>query len=127
MSSQNILLSSTVWRQDHNGFSHQDQGFIDLATNKSPSVTRVYLPPDANTLLVVADECLRSTDCINIIVADKQKHLQFTTMDEAIVHCAKGLGVWRRASNDEGEEPDVVMAPGGDIATQALCLQAIMR
>jgi xylulose-5-phosphate/fructose-6-phosphate phosphoketolase len=128
VSSQNILLSSTVWRQNHNGFSHQDQGFIDLATNKSPSVTRVYLPPDANTLLVVADECLRSTDCINIIVADKQKHLQFTTMDEAIVHCAKGLGVWRRASNDEGEELDVVMAPGGDIATQeALAAKATLR
>jgi xylulose-5-phosphate/fructose-6-phosphate phosphoketolase len=128
VSSQNILLSSTVWRQDHNGFSHQDPGFIDLVTNKSPSVTRVYLPPDANTLLVVADECLRSTDCINIIVADKQKHLQFTTMDEAIVHCAKGVGVWRRASNDEGEEPDVVMASCGDVATQeALAATAILR
>jgi xylulose-5-phosphate/fructose-6-phosphate phosphoketolase len=128
VSSQNILLSSTVWRQDHNGFSHQDPGFIDLVTNKSPSVTRVYLPPDANTLLVVADECLRSTDCINVIVADKQKHLQFTTMDEAIVHCAKGLGVWRRASNDEGEEPDVVMASCGDVATQeALAATAILR
>jgi xylulose-5-phosphate/fructose-6-phosphate phosphoketolase len=88
VSAQNILLSSTVWRQDHNGFSHQDPGFIDLVTNKSPSVTRVYLPPDANTLLVVADACLHSTDCINVIVADKQKHLQFTTIDEAIVHCA---------------------------------------
>jgi xylulose-5-phosphate/fructose-6-phosphate phosphoketolase len=128
VSSQNILLSSTVWRQDHNGFSHQDPGFIDLVSNKSPSVTRVYLPPDANTLLVVADECLRSTDCINVIVADKQKHLQFTTMDEAIVHCAKGLGVWRRASNDEGEEPDVVMASCGDVATQeALAATAILR
>ncbi|MGF6600816.1 xylulose-5-phosphate/fructose-6-phosphate phosphoketolase [Paraburkholderia sp. GAS448] len=128
VSSQNILLSSTVWRQDHNGFSHQDPGFIDLVTNKSPSVTRVYLPPDANTLLVVADECLRSTDCINIIVADKQKHLQFTTIDEAVVHCAKGLGVWRRASNDEGEEPDVVMASCGDVATQeALAATAILR
>ena len=128
VSSQNILLSSTVWRQDHNGFSHQDPGFIDVATNKSPSVTRIYLPPDANTLLVVADECLRSTDCINIIVADKQKHLQFTTIDEAIVHCAKGLGVWRRASNDEGEEPDVVMASCGDVATQeALAAAAILR
>ncbi|MPW22726.1 phosphoketolase [Paraburkholderia sp. CNPSo 3157] len=128
VSSQNILLSSTVWRQDHNGFSHQDPGFIDLVTNKSPSVTRVYLPPDANTLLAVADECLRSTDCINVIVADKQKHLQFTTIDEAIVHCAKGLGVWRRASNDEGEEPDVVMASCGDVATQeALAATAILR
>jgi xylulose-5-phosphate/fructose-6-phosphate phosphoketolase len=128
VSSENILLSSTVWRQDHNGFSHQDPGFIDLVTNKSPSVTRVYLPPDANTLLAVADGCLRSTDCINVIVADKQKHLQFTTIDEAIVHCAKGLGVWRRASNDEGEEPDVVMAACGDVATQeALAATAILR
>ncbi|MFM0007532.1 phosphoketolase family protein [Paraburkholderia dipogonis] len=128
VSSENILLSSTVWRQDHNGFSHQDPGFIDLVTNKSPSVTRVYLPPDANTLLAVADGCLRSTDCINVIVADKQKHLQFTTIDEAIVHCAKGLGIWRRASNDEGEEPDVVMAACGDVATQeALAATAILR
>ncbi|WP_035993980.1 phosphoketolase [Paraburkholderia caribensis] len=128
VASQNILLSSTVWRQDHNGFSHQDPGFIDLVTNKSPSVTRVYLPPDANTLLVVASECLRSTDCINVIVADKQKHLQFTTIDEAIVHCAKGMGVWRRASNDEDVEPDVVMASCGDVATQeALAATAILR
>ncbi|MHB9836606.1 phosphoketolase family protein [Paraburkholderia terrae] len=128
VASENILLSSTVWRQDHNGFSHQDPGFIDLVTNKSPSVTRVYLPPDANTLLVVANECLRSTDCINVIVADKQKHLQFTTIDEAIVHCAKGMGVWRRASNDEDVEPDVVMASCGDVATQeALAATAILR
>jgi len=128
VASQNILLSSTVWRQDHNGFSHQDPGFIDLVTNKSPTVTRIYLPPDANTLLAVTDQCLRSTDCINVIVADKQKHLQFTTMDEAIVHCAKGIGIWRRASNDEGEEPDVVMASCGDVATQeALAATAILR
>jgi xylulose-5-phosphate/fructose-6-phosphate phosphoketolase len=128
VSSQNILLSSTVWRQDHNGFSHQDPGFIDLVTNKSPTVTRVYLPPDANTLLAVADQCLRSTDCINVIVADKQKHLQFTTIDEAIVHCAKGIGIWTRASTDEGEEPDVVMASCGDVATQeALAATAILR
>ena len=100
--SQNILLSSTVWRQDHNGFSHQDPGFIDLVTNKSPSVTRVYLPPDANTLLAVADQCLRSTDCINVIVADKQKHLQFTTIDEAIVHCAKGIGIWAAREQRRG-------------------------
>ena len=128
VASQNILLSSTVWRQDHNGFSHQDPGFIDLVTNKSPSVTRVYLPPDANTLLAVADQCLRSTDCINVIVADKQKHLQFTTIDEAVVHCAKGIGIWARASNDQGEEPDVVMASCGDVATQeALAATAILR
>ncbi|MFM0694323.1 xylulose-5-phosphate/fructose-6-phosphate phosphoketolase [Paraburkholderia sp. GV068] len=128
VASENILLSSTVWRQDHNGFSHQDPGFIDLVTNKSPSVTRVYLPPDANTLLVVADQCLRSTDCINVIVADKQKHLQFTTIDEAVVHCAKGMGLWRRASNDEDMEPDAVMASCGDVATQeALAATAILR
>ena len=128
VASENILLSSTVWRQDHNGFSHQDPGFIDLVTNKSPSVTRVYLPPDANTLLVVADQCLRSTDCINVIVADKQKHLQFTTIDEAVVHCAKGMGVWRRASNDEDVEPDAVMGSCGDVATQeALAATAILR
>jgi xylulose-5-phosphate/fructose-6-phosphate phosphoketolase len=128
VASQNILLSSTVWRQDHNGFSHQDPGFIDLVTNKSPSVTRIYLPPDANTLLVVADQCLRSTDCINVIVADKQKHLQFATIDEAIVHCAKGIGIWTRASSDEGVEPDVVMASCGDVATkEALAATAILR
>ena len=128
VSSQNILLSSTVWRQDHNGFSHQDPGFIDLVTNKSPTVTRVYLPPDANTLLVVADQCLRSTDCISVIVADKQKHLQFTTIDEAVVHCAKGIGIWARASNDQGQEPDVVIASCGDVATQeALAATAILR
>jgi xylulose-5-phosphate/fructose-6-phosphate phosphoketolase len=128
VSSQNILLSSTVWRQDHNGFSHQDPGFIDLVTNKSPSVTRVYLPPDANTLLAVAERCLRSTDCINVIVADKQKHLQFTTIDEAMVHVAKGMGIWARASNDEGVEPDVVMASCGDVATQeSLAATAILR
>jgi xylulose-5-phosphate/fructose-6-phosphate phosphoketolase len=128
VASQNILLSSTVWRQDHNGFSHQDPGFIDMVTNKSPSVTRVYLPPDANTLLVAADRCLRSTDCVNVIVADKQKHLQFTTMDEAIVHCAKGFGIWARASTDAGEEPDAVLASCGDVATmEALAAAAILR
>ena len=128
VASENILLSSTVWRQDHNGFSHQDPGFIDLVTNKSASVTRVYLPPDANTLLSVMDHCLRSTDYVNVIVADKQKHLQFTTIDEAIVHCTKGLGIWKRASTDEGEEPDVVLASCGDVATmEALAAAAILR
>src|SRR4051794_27953730 len=128
VASENILLSSTVWRQDHNGFSHQDPGFIDLVTNKSSSVVRIYLPPDANTLLSVADHCLRSTDYINVIVADKQKHLQFTTIDEAAVHCAKGLGIWPRASTDEGHEPDVVLASCGDVATQeALAAAAILR
>jgi xylulose-5-phosphate/fructose-6-phosphate phosphoketolase len=128
VASENLLLSSTVWRQDHNGFSHQDPGFIDLVTNKSASVTRVYLPPDANTLLSVADHCLRSTDYVNVIVSDKQKHLQFMTIDEAAVHCAKGLGIWVRASNDQGGEPDVVMASCGDVATQeALAATAILR
>jgi xylulose-5-phosphate/fructose-6-phosphate phosphoketolase len=128
VSSENILLSSTVWRQDHNGFSHQDPGFIDLVTNKAPSVTRIYLPPDANTLLSVADHCLRSTDCINVIVADKQKHLQFTTMDEAIIHGTKGMGIWERASTDGGDEPDVVLACCGDVATmEALAAASILR
>jgi xylulose-5-phosphate/fructose-6-phosphate phosphoketolase len=128
VASENILLSSTVWRQDHNGFSHQDPGFIDVVANKGPSVVRVYLPPDANTLLAVADRCFRSTDCINVIVADKQKHLQFVTIDEAIAHCAKGMGIWARASTDAGEEPDVVLASCGDVATmEALGAAAILR
>jgi xylulose-5-phosphate/fructose-6-phosphate phosphoketolase len=128
VSSENILLSSTVWRQDHNGFSHQDPGFIDLVTNKSSEVTRVYLPPDANTLLSVADHCLRSTDYVNVIVSDKQKHLQFMTIDEAIEHCEKGLGIWQHAGNDQGSEPDVVMASCGDVATmEALAATAILR
>ncbi len=132
VASQNILLSSTVWRQDHNGFSHQDPGFLDLVTNKSPSVTRIYLPPDANSLLAVANDCLRSTDCVNIIVADKQKHLQFLSMDEAIKHVAKGIGIWSWASNDdegtEPDNPDVVMAACGDVpTTEALAATAILR
>jgi xylulose-5-phosphate/fructose-6-phosphate phosphoketolase len=128
VASENILLSSTVWRQDHNGFSHQDPGFIDLVTNKSASVTRIYLPPDANSLLSVADHCLRSKDYINVIVADKQKHLQFLTIDEAIIHCTKGLGIWARASTDAGEEPDVVLACCGDVATlEALAAASILR
>jgi xylulose-5-phosphate/fructose-6-phosphate phosphoketolase len=128
VASENILLSSTVWRQDHNGFSHQDPGFIDLVTNKGPSVVRIYLPPDANTLLSVADHCLRSRNYVNVIVADKQKHLQFTTIDEAVVHCAKGVGIWSRASTDAGEEPDVVLACCGDVATmEALAAAAILR
>ena len=128
VSSENILLTSTVWRQDHNGFSHQDPGFIDLVTNKGPAVVRIYLPPDANTLLSVADHCLRSKDKVNVIVADKQKHLQFTTIDEAIVHCTKGMGIWARASTDAGAEPDVVLAGCGDVATmEALAAAAILR
>src|SRR4051812_36551700 len=128
IASENILLSSTVWRQDHNGFSHQDPGFIDVVTNKSAAVARIYLPPDANCLLSVADHCLRSTNYVNIIVADKQRHLQFLTIDQAISHCTKGVGIWAKASNDQGSEPDVVMASCGDVPTlEALAATAILR
>jgi xylulose-5-phosphate/fructose-6-phosphate phosphoketolase len=128
VSSLNILVTSTVWRQDHNGFSHQDPGFLDLVTNKSPSVTRIYLPPDANCLLCVADHCLDSTDKINVIVADKQKHLQYLGMDEAIAHCTKGIGIWDWASTDQGCEPDLVMACAGDVPTmEALAATALLR
>jgi xylulose-5-phosphate/fructose-6-phosphate phosphoketolase len=118
ISSLNLLITSTVWRQDHNGFTHQDPGFLDLVVNKSPSVCRIYLPPDANCLLSVADHCLRADNYVNVIVADKQKHLQFLTMDEAIKHCTKGLGIWDWASSDQGQEPDVVLVGCGDIPTQ---------
>jgi xylulose-5-phosphate/fructose-6-phosphate phosphoketolase len=128
VSSANLLLSSTVWRQDHNGFSHQDPGFIDVVTNKSPTIARIYLPPDANCLLAVADRCLRSTNCINVIVADKQKHMQFTTIDEAVAHCERGMGIWHRASTDGGAEPDVVLAGCGDVTTlEALAAAALLR
>jgi xylulose-5-phosphate/fructose-6-phosphate phosphoketolase len=130
ISSLNILLSSVVWRQDHNGFSHQDPGFIDLVTNKSPDVTRIYLPPDANCLLSVADHCLRSTDYINVIVSDKQMHRQYLTIEEATNHCAKGIGIWPWASNDNraDDEPDVIMACCGDVPTlEALAATAILR
>jgi xylulose-5-phosphate/fructose-6-phosphate phosphoketolase len=118
ISSLNLLITSTVWRQDHNGFTHQDPGFLDLVVNKRPEVCRIYLPPDANSLLCVADHCLKSTNYINVIVSDKQKHLQYMTMEQAIVHCTKGLGIWPQVSNDEGTEPDVVMASAGDIPTK---------
>jgi xylulose-5-phosphate/fructose-6-phosphate phosphoketolase len=128
ISSINLLITSTVWRQDHNGFTHQDPGFLDVVVNKNPEVTRIYLPPDVNTLLSVADHCLRSHDDINVIVADKQMHLQYMDMDEAIRHCTKGLGIWDWASNDQGTEPDVVMAGCGDIPTQeALAATALLR
>ena len=132
VASLNILLSSVVWRQDHNGFSHQDPGFIDLVTNKSPDVTRIYLPPDANCLLSVVDHCLSSTDYINVVVSDKQKHLQYLTMDEAVRHCTKGIGIWEWASNDDqGKEPDVpdvIMASCGDVPTmESLAATAILR
>jgi xylulose-5-phosphate/fructose-6-phosphate phosphoketolase len=118
IASLNILVTSTVWRQDHNGFTHQDPGFLDVVVNKSAEVTRIYLPPDINSLLSVADHCLRSENYVNVIVCDKQKHLQFLTMDEAIVHCTKGIGRWDQACTDQGTEPDVVMASAGDIPTQ---------
>jgi xylulose-5-phosphate/fructose-6-phosphate phosphoketolase len=128
VSSINLLITSLVWRQDHNGFTHQDPGFIDVVSNKSPHVTRIYLPPDANCLLSVADHCLKSTNYINVIVADKAPHLQFLTMDEAIRHCTKGIGIWDFASTDAGHEPDVVIASAGDIPTaEALAATAILR
>ncbi len=128
VSSLNILLSSTVWRQDHNGFTHQDPGFLDVITNKTSVVTRIYLPPDANCLLSVMDHCLRSTDYINVVVADKQPHLQFLDMDDAIRHCTKGIGLWEWASTDGGEDADVVMACAGDIVTiESLAATAILR
>jgi xylulose-5-phosphate/fructose-6-phosphate phosphoketolase len=116
--SLNLLITSTVWRQDHNGFTHQDPGFLDLVVNKSPDVCRIYLPPDANTLLSVANHCLNSIGYINVIVADKQKHLQYMSMEEAITHCTKGISIWQKASSDQGSEPDVVMACAGDIPTK---------
>jgi len=126
VSSLNLLITSTVWRQDHNGFTHQDPGFLDVVVNKSADVCRIYLPPDVNTLLSVANHCLKSTGYINVIVSDKQKHLQYMTMDEAIVHCTKGIGIWQKASNDEGSEPDVVMACAGDIPTKEALAAAVM-
>jgi len=117
IASLNYLLTSHVWRQDHNGFSHQDPGFIDHVVNKKADVIRVYLPPDANTLLYVADKCLRSRDFVNVIVAGKQPQPQWLDMDAAIKHCTAGIGIWEWASNDQGGEPDVVMACAGDVPT----------
>jgi xylulose-5-phosphate/fructose-6-phosphate phosphoketolase len=126
--SLNLLITSTVWRQDHNGFTHQDPGFLDVVVNKNPHVTRVYLPPDVNTLLSTADHCLRSRNDINVIVCDKQSHLQYMDMDAAVRHCTKGLGIWGWASNDQGSEPDVVMVGCGDIPTkEALAATALLR
>lgn len=132
VSSLNILLSSTVWRQDHNGFSHQDPGFVDLVTNKSADVTRIYFPPDANCLLSVIDHCLRSKDYVNVIIADKQNHLQYLNIDEAVTHCTKGIGIWEWASNDDQgvlpDEPDVIMACCGDVPTmESLAATEILR
>jgi xylulose-5-phosphate/fructose-6-phosphate phosphoketolase len=128
IASLNLLITSTVWRQDHNGFTHQDPGFLDVVVNKSANVTRIYLPPDVNCLLSVADHCLRSQNYVNVIVCDKQNHLQYLDMDKAIIHCTKGIGIWDWASNDESGEPDVVMASAGDIPTQeALAATALLR
>jgi xylulose-5-phosphate/fructose-6-phosphate phosphoketolase len=127
ISSLNLLITSLVWRQDHNGFTHQDPGFLDVITNKSPEVTRIYLPPDANCLLSVTDHCLCSTNYVNVIVADKAPHLQYLTVEQAIDHCTKGVGIWDFASNDDGAEPDVVMACAGDIPTsESLAAVAIL-
>lgn len=128
VSSLNLLITSTVWRQDHNGFTHQDPGFLDVVVNKSPAVTRIYLPPDVNTLLAISQQCLTSTDLINVIVCDKQKHVQYLDMEAAITHCTKGIGIWEWASNDEGCEPDVVIASAGDIPTkEALAAVVLLR
>ena len=117
IASLNYLLTSHVWRQDHNGDSHQDPGFLDLVANKKADVVRIYLPPDANTLLSVTDHCLRSKNYINVIVAGKQPEMQWLDMDAAVKHCTTGLGIWKWASNDGGDEPDVVMACAGDVPT----------
>jgi xylulose-5-phosphate/fructose-6-phosphate phosphoketolase len=128
IASLNYLLSSHVWRQDHNGFSHQDPGFIDHVVNKKAEIVRVYLPPDANCLLSVADHCLRSRDYVNVIVAGKQPALDYLTMEEAIAHCTRGIGAWDWASNDEGSEPDVVLACAGDVPTlETVAATAILR
>jgi xylulose-5-phosphate/fructose-6-phosphate phosphoketolase len=128
IASLNYLLTSHVWRQDHNGFSHQDPGFIDHVVNKKADVIRVYLPPDANTLLSVADHCLRSRDYVNVIVAGKQPALQYLDMEAAVGHCARGIGTWQWASNDGGGEPDVVMACAGDVPTlEVLAAVALLR
>ncbi len=128
ISSLNLLITSTVWRQDHNGFTHQDPGFLDIVLNKSPEVTRIYLPPDVNTSLSVVDHCLRSTNYVNVIVSDKQLHLQYLDMGAAIKHCTKGLGIWDWASTDDGVEPDVVLACAGDIPTlEALAASIMLR
>jgi len=128
IASLNMLITSTVWRQDHNGFTHQDPGFLDVVLNKRAEVTRIYLPPDANSLLSVADHCLRSENYVNVIVADKQMHLQYMDMEAAVRHCTKGIGIWDWASNDQDGEPDVVLASAGDIPTQeALAAVALLR
>jgi xylulose-5-phosphate/fructose-6-phosphate phosphoketolase len=128
IASLNYLLSSLVWRQDHNGFSHQDPGFIDHVMNKKAEVIRVYLPPDANCLLSVADHCLRSRQYVNVIVAGKQPEWQWLNMNEAVIHCTRGAGIWEWASNDAPSAPDVVMACCGDIPTvETLAAVSLIR
>jgi xylulose-5-phosphate/fructose-6-phosphate phosphoketolase len=129
IASLNYLLTSHVWRQDHNGFSHQDPGFIDHVVNKKADVVRVYLPPDANTLLSVADHCLRSRHYVNVIVAGKQPNPDWLDMEAAILHCTRGAGIWEWASNDyDGQEPDVIMACAGDVPTlEVLAATSILR
>ncbi len=128
IASLNYLLSSHVWRQDHNGFSHQDPGFIDHVINKKAEIVRVYLPPDANCLLSVADHCLRSRNYVNVIVAGKQPSLNYLTMEEAVAHCARGIGIWDSFSNAGDEEPDVVLACAGDVPTlESVASAAILR
>jgi xylulose-5-phosphate/fructose-6-phosphate phosphoketolase len=128
IASLNYLLSSLVWRQDHNGFSHQDPGFIDHVVNKKSDVIRVYLPPDANTLLSVADHCLRSRQYVNVVVAGKQLSANWLSMDQAILHCTRGIGIWDWASSDQDGETDVVMASAGDIPTiEALAAVSLLR
>jgi xylulose-5-phosphate/fructose-6-phosphate phosphoketolase len=128
IASLNLLVTSTVWRQDHNGFTHQDPGFLDVVVNKSAKVTRIYLPPDANCLLSVADHCLRSENYVNVIVSDKQNHLQYLDLEAARIHCTKGIGIWGWASTDQGGEPEVVVASAGDIPTlEALAAVAMLR
>jgi xylulose-5-phosphate/fructose-6-phosphate phosphoketolase len=128
IASLNYLLSSHVWRQDHNGFSHQDPGFIDHVVNKKAEIIRVYLPPDTNTLLSVADHCLRSRQYVNVIVAGKQPQLDYLSMDDAIVHCTRGIGIWEWASSETGGEPDVVLGCAGDVPTlETVAAAAILR
>ena len=128
ISSLNYLLASHVWQQDHNGFTHQDPGFIDHVINKKADVVRVYLPPDANCLLSVFDHCLRSRNYVNVVVAGKHALPQWLTMEAAVIHCTEGVGIWQWASNDQGSEPDVVMACCGDTPTlEILAAVSILR
>ena len=128
IASLNIILTSTVWAQDHNGFTHQDPGFLDHVANKTADVVRLYLPPDANCLLSCFDHCIRSRNYVNVIVASKHPRMQYLTMEQAVKHCTQGLGIWQWASNDEGQEPDVVMACcGAEPTIETLAAVEILR